>query len=381
MPLRIPSPQPGTPLTHRFPFANVFSSAIASPTPFASPGISGLASLNLGGNRDISWSDRSSTASLPQPMQIPFYTLPKVNTGASVVTHSQTSPITTGGDHDNNGSINRHFGFVSGSSEPGSGVSSRAMGSRTSGSPRSGSRPTNPVVHAPIMPATSVSASTSSSSEDSLASSLFGQHGTTSSSSPASSQASLDSSTGKLDNNGVSLTVGTTSTPSNDRTNNTLGYNHSRPVSPFRAPQPPPTTRTPPSRNTSPLLSRVATSSSYPPPEPPMILPPDFVVQPHFTSGYGSPSTAAPTYFSTTTYHSQHVAPYLPFLSHAPPPADSYIEVETTPGEYRLNVRLPGFRRDGIMLATKRRRILHVVADRWEEGGGELDLCDYDSFY
>ncbi|KAF8228876.1 hypothetical protein L208DRAFT_1289202, partial [Tricholoma matsutake] len=64
---------------------------------------------------------------------------------------------------------------------------------------------------------------------------------------------------------------------------------------------------------------------------------------------------------------------YEPFLSHAPPPADSWIEVETTTGEYRLNVRLPGFRRDGITLATKRRRILHVVADSWENGGGHFE--------
>lgn len=61
-----------------------------------------------------------------------------------------------------------------------------------------------------------------------------------------------------------------------------------------------------------------------------------------------------------------------PFLSHAPPPADSWIEVETRAGEYRLNVRLPGFKRDAITLAAKRRRILHVVADNWEDGGGEL---------
>ncbi|KAF9059577.1 hypothetical protein BDP27DRAFT_1198416, partial [Rhodocollybia butyracea] len=58
---------------------------------------------------------------------------------------------------------------------------------------------------------------------------------------------------------------------------------------------------------------------------------------------------------------------YAPFLSHMPPPADSWIEVETTPGEYRLNIRLPGFKRDGITLATKRRRILHVVADSWPD--------------
>ncbi|KAF9567953.1 hypothetical protein CPC08DRAFT_625855 [Agrocybe pediades] len=64
---------------------------------------------------------------------------------------------------------------------------------------------------------------------------------------------------------------------------------------------------------------------------------------------------------------------YVPFLSHAPPPPDSWIEVETTQSEYKLHVRLPGFSREGITLATKRRRILHVVADRWEDGGGHFE--------
>lgn len=41
-------------------------------------------------------------------------------------------------------------------------------------------------------------------------------------------------------------------------------------------------------------------------------------------------------------------APYEPFLSHAPPPADSYITVETCEVEYRLIVRLPGYRRDAM---------------------------------
>jgi len=47
--------------------------------------------------------------------------------------------------------------------------------------------------------------------------------------------------------------------------------------------------------------------------------------------------------------------------------------VETTPSEYRLNVKLPGFQRDGITLATKKRRILHVVADSWGSGGGHFE--------
>lgn len=47
--------------------------------------------------------------------------------------------------------------------------------------------------------------------------------------------------------------------------------------------------------------------------------------------------------------------------------------METTQSEYRLNVHLPGFKRDAITLATKKRRILHVVADSWEAGGGHFE--------
>ena len=39
--------------------------------------------------------------------------------------------------------------------------------------------------------------------------------------------------------------------------------------------------------------------------------------------------------------------------------------------EYQLLVKLPGFSWDGITLATKRKRVLHVVADRWDNVGGE----------
>jgi len=66
-------------------------------------------------------------------------------------------------------------------------------------------------------------------------------------------------------------------------------------------------------------------------------------------------------------------APYFPFLSHAPSPENSWIEVETLQHEYKIHVRLPGFTQDGITLATKRRRILHVVADKWENGGGHFE--------
>ncbi|KAF8973050.1 hypothetical protein BDZ97DRAFT_1645013, partial [Flammula alnicola] len=60
------------------------------------------------------------------------------------------------------------------------------------------------------------------------------------------------------------------------------------------------------------------------------------------------------------------------FLSSTPAP-DSTIEVHSLQHEYQLHVRLPGFSWDGITLATKRRRILHVVADRWDNGGGHFE--------
>ncbi|KAI0946328.1 hypothetical protein AcV7_010334 [Taiwanofungus camphoratus] len=66
-------------------------------------------------------------------------------------------------------------------------------------------------------------------------------------------------------------------------------------------------------------------------------------------------------------------APHEPFLAHSPPPQDSYIAVETKPREYRLLVRLPGFRRDAITLSTRKRRILHIVADSWEPNGGHFE--------
>ncbi|KAI0373956.1 hypothetical protein BV20DRAFT_1033402 [Pilatotrama ljubarskyi] len=66
-------------------------------------------------------------------------------------------------------------------------------------------------------------------------------------------------------------------------------------------------------------------------------------------------------------------APYEPFLARAPAPRDSYIAVDTKPAEYRLVIRLPGFRRDAITVSTRKRRILHVVADSWEPNGGHFE--------
>ncbi|KZT41434.1 hypothetical protein SISSUDRAFT_1000602, partial [Sistotremastrum suecicum HHB10207 ss-3] len=61
------------------------------------------------------------------------------------------------------------------------------------------------------------------------------------------------------------------------------------------------------------------------------------------------------------------------FLSHDSSPQDTYIVVETAEKEYVLVVRLPGYNRDSITLSTRRRRILHLVADSWEVGGGHFE--------
>jgi HSP20 family molecular chaperone IbpA len=43
------------------------------------------------------------------------------------------------------------------------------------------------------------------------------------------------------------------------------------------------------------------------------------------------------------------------------------------PHEYQIHIKLPGFTWDGITLATKRKKILHVVADRWDKTGGHFE--------
>ncbi|KAK2464307.1 hypothetical protein APHAL10511_003764 [Amanita phalloides] len=110
-------------------------------------------------------------------------------------------------------------------------------------------------------------------------------------------------------------------------------------------------------------LSMRSSSSSYylPPPEPPMILPLD--PDPSENDDQNESESCGQNSGNTRQ------APHVPFLNRGPPPTDSYIEAETTPRDYRVHVRLPGFGRDGITLATKKRRILHIVADQWEGVG------------
>jgi HSP20 family molecular chaperone IbpA len=98
---------------------------------------------------------------------------------------------------------------------------------------------------------------------------------------------------------------------------------------------------------------------------------------PPSSSSRGLPPPAPPTIMDPLPARSNSFlrphAPHEPFLCDAPPPPDSWITVETSPVEYRLVARLPGFGRDAITLAARRRRVLHVVADSWEPGGGHFE--------
>ncbi|KAG1751353.1 uncharacterized protein EDB91DRAFT_601935 [Suillus paluster] len=149
--------------------------------------------------------------------------------------------------------------------------------------------------------------------------------------------------------------------PSHVRNSSQSGW----PCSPIPSSPPPPYSRGPfpDDQMLPPSLPRsTSNTSSYPAPEAPVIL---------------TPLTQA----ERCGEDADRRAPYDSFLCHDPPP-DTWIVVETSPSEYRLVVRLPGFRRDGITIATRRRRILHVVADSWEPRGGHFErrvLFGYDA--
>jgi hypothetical protein len=69
-------------------------------------------------------------------------------------------------------------------------------------------------------------------------------------------------------------------------------------------------------------------------------------------SSRGLPPPAPPTILDPPPVRPNSVrrsfAPHEPFLCDAPPPPDSWIAVETSPVEYRLVARLPGFGRDAM---------------------------------
>ncbi|KAI0786771.1 hypothetical protein C8Q75DRAFT_265791 [Abortiporus biennis] len=105
-------------------------------------------------------------------------------------------------------------------------------------------------------------------------------------------------------------------------------------------------------RDRSSLTSSISSEQSFPPPAPPTVLTPP-------------PEEMA----------ASNSAPHASILSQAGPAREEeiYIAVETVAREYRLLVRLPGYRRDSITLSIRKRRILHLVADSWEPGGGHFE--------
>ena len=59
------------------------------------------------------------------------------------------------------------------------------------------------------------------------------------------------------------------------------------------------------------------------------------------------------------------------FLSKTPA-AGSSIQVQPHPREYQIWVRLPGFTSDGIIVTTQKERVVHIVADKWDNNGGQF---------
>lgn len=284
------------------------------------------------------WLDRYSSSSLPLPSQIPFHTLSNPPQRPSKTRPAFSTPSSN------------------------SGAESPPPSPQVSPLP-------SPSSHCPPIDAENASSSSSSSSSSNSANSV-----STTISSFNNTEPSADKQSNTLLSPQISPMTQAESRPG------------PRPISPFRAPQPPPFQPRAPALSegtamrrfmtasqlqsmsmnsalsSAPLTSSPAISSSmsamsdssYPPPDPPTILPVD------------------PTHDVTLYQSDSRQAPYMPFLSHVlPSPDSSWIEVETTQSEYKLLVRLPGFSREGITLATKRRRILHIVADSWENEGGQ----------
>ncbi|KAF8639554.1 hypothetical protein AX17_001458 [Amanita inopinata Kibby_2008] len=292
------------------------------------------------------WSDNASSSSLPPTSQIPYHTLPRANAhGKGRIAHFIADE--------------EEIGPRASPSPAPSEEASRMSSSESSNPPEShSSQKSHREIGPPPLEACTSSSSGSSSSMESIASVSSLSHNP-SAKNPITPSYSSDFS------HRLSSTFSSYSS-------NGLGSAYARPIPP---PPSPPRQYIPRYSDIPPLSrfgssrpvtsSSTSSSSSYylEPPEPPMILPPDPYV----------PQSDTASQNDGTSGTGVQQAPHVPFLSHAPPPADSYIEVETTLREYRLLVKLPGFCRDSITLASKRRRILHIVADRWEGEGGHFE--------
>ena len=145
----------------------------------------------------------------------------------------------------------------------------------------------------------------------------------------------------------------------------------------------------PPKQDTQPSATATTSSSSSSytrPPSLPRSVPTPNYYKSNTASSSSSESHAAPPSptFSNSSVASAwqrpmspqiHTPPPLPpnnpFLpSHTAGPDPNAVGVETTDSAYVLQIQLPGFGRDSITLATRKKKTLHVVADRWDNGGG-----------
>jgi len=88
----------------------------------------------------------------------------------------------------------------------------------------------------------------------------------------------------------------------------------------------------------------------FPPPDPPTILAPSPTNE---RSGSRKPAAHEP---------------FLPCQQSSPD--NTYIAVQVLTSEYTLLVHLPGFQQEAITLAMRKRRVLHIVADNWNDSGG-----------
>ncbi|KAF5386065.1 hypothetical protein D9615_002584 [Tricholomella constricta] len=282
------------------------------------------------------WPDRSSSTSLPLPTQVPFHTLPRAgptSSTGSVASHDASQIGRTAAGIEKMRIVDRE------ARDAGDAHAERvrqAHKSEVGEHRRMQQRGNYPYIHIPpVDPSSSNSSSCGSPSTDS----------------------------------GSSPTETVPSQPAQRPPSPIL--RHRRSISPFRAPQPSHRPSTSPSHSspssTGTNLSRSQSQTRQ------------YSLSQH-THTRPHPNSPGPAVFAPSAYPAPEPPTILgptmspgPFLSHAPPPPDSWIEVETTQGEYRLVVRLPGFQRDGITLAMKRRRILHVVADCWENGGGHFE--------
>ncbi|KAG6917328.1 hypothetical protein DXG01_002986 [Tephrocybe rancida] len=309
-------PRTTTLATPIFPFSRPYSLPTAQPSPGLPKSPPPPQQEEPLPDSATHWTDRFSSASLPLPANVPFHTLPRAP--------AQPPPLTEREPYrESEWDREREVREREAAGDAHAARVRQAHRSEVGSSPRP---PHYPYAHAPPPPPESESSGSGSGSGESSA-----RH------SPAEEEAP-----------GPDAQLQHQQHPPQLRRRRSSGGSGSG------SPPPPPRADSPPRRPaTSPQYHHF---SPAPPPFPPNTSP----------AAAAYPAPDPPTILAPT------VSP-APFLSHAPPPPDSWIEVETSAGEYRLVVRLPGFRRDGITLATKRRRVLHVVADSWEGGGGHFE--------